>query len=63
MNEPRILVFGCGGIGGYVSGMLTKGGADVTVVDIWPEHVICTSTALNSQNHCDSDAPLCCQLP
>ena len=37
--EPRILVFGCGGIGGYVSGMLTKGGADVTVVDMWPEHV------------------------
>ena len=39
MSEPRSLVFGCGGIGGYVSGMLTKGGADVTVVDIWPEHV------------------------
>ena len=41
MTEPRILVFGCGGIGGYVSGMLTKSGADVTIVDIWPEHVTC----------------------
>ena len=31
---PRILVCGCGGIGGYVGGMLTRGGADITIVDI-----------------------------
>lgn len=41
----RIIVFGCGGIGGYVGGMLTNAGEDVTMVDIWPEHVEAMKTS------------------
>eukprot|EP01052_Picozoa_sp_SAG31_P038081 SAG31_NODE_5021_length_2799_cov_1.728519_2_plen_273_part_00 len=36
----RIVIIGCGAIGSYVGGMLTKAGsAEVVLVDIWPEHV------------------------
>jgi ketopantoate reductase len=38
---PRVLGIGCGGIGGYVGGMLSRAGnAEVALVDIWPEHMI-----------------------
>lgn len=35
----RIVVVGCGAIGGYVGGHLARGGEDVTLIDPWPEHV------------------------
>jgi 2-dehydropantoate 2-reductase len=35
----RIVIVGAGAIGGYVGGHMTRGGADVTLIDPWPEHV------------------------
>lgn len=35
----RIAIVGAGAIGGYVGGLLTRGGFDVTLIDPWPEHV------------------------
>lgn len=35
----RIVVIGAGAVGGYVGGHLTASGADVTLIDAWPEHV------------------------
>lgn len=35
----RIAVVGAGAIGGYLGGMLSRAGYDVTLVDQWPEHV------------------------
>jgi 2-dehydropantoate 2-reductase len=35
----HIAVFGAGSVGAYVGGMLTRSGAEVTLVDAWPEHV------------------------
>ncbi len=36
---PRIAVVGAGGVGGYVAGHMARTGADVTIIDQWPEHV------------------------
>lgn len=38
-NNKKIAVFGCGALGGYVGGYLTRAGHDVTMIDPWPEHV------------------------
>jgi 2-dehydropantoate 2-reductase len=35
----RIVVVGCGAVGGYIGGHLAHAGLDVTLVDPWPEHV------------------------
>ncbi|MET0852311.1 MAG: 2-dehydropantoate 2-reductase N-terminal domain-containing protein, partial [Candidatus Rokuibacteriota bacterium] len=35
----RIGIFGAGAIGSVVGGMLARAGADVTLIDQWPEHV------------------------
>jgi 2-dehydropantoate 2-reductase len=35
----RIGVFGAGAVGGFVGGLLTKAGRDVTLIDQWPLHV------------------------
>ena len=36
---PRIAVVGAGAVGGYVGGHLARLGADVTLIDPWPEHI------------------------
>ncbi len=38
-EKKRIAVFGAGGIGGVVGGMLSKAGHDLTLIDTWHEHV------------------------
>ena len=38
-EKKRIAVFGAGGIGGVVGGMLSKDGHDVTLIDTWHEHI------------------------
>ena len=35
----RIAVMGCGALGGYVGGYLTRDGLDITMIDPWPDHV------------------------
>ena len=42
MNDfarPRVVVVGAGAMGSLFGGLLTEGGLDVTLVDIWQEHV------------------------
>lgn len=38
-ENKRIGIFGCGALGGYVGGYLTRTGHDVTMIDPWAEHV------------------------
>jgi 2-dehydropantoate 2-reductase len=38
MNK-RIAVVGAGALGGYVGGYLAHHGEDVTLIDMWPEHI------------------------
>ncbi len=38
-DHPRVTVIGAGAIGGLFGGLLAEGGLDVTLVDLWPEHV------------------------
>lgn len=38
-KNKKIAVFGCGALGGYVGGYLTRAGHDVTMIDPWLEHV------------------------
>lgn len=40
MSSPRLLVAGCGAIGGITSAYLSRAGADVTVVDGWFRNVL-----------------------
>lgn len=35
----HIAIFGAGSVGGYVGGMMSAAGQDVTLVDAWPDHV------------------------
>jgi 2-dehydropantoate 2-reductase len=35
----KIAIFGAGAVGGYVGGYMTRAGHDVTLIDMWPEHV------------------------
>ena len=37
--SKRIAVVGAGALGGYVGGWLAHSGQDVTLIDMWPEHV------------------------
>jgi len=37
--SKRIAIIGCGALGGYAGGYLTRDGFDVTMIDPWPEHV------------------------
>jgi 2-dehydropantoate 2-reductase len=39
MAEPRIVVVGCGAIGGTILANLARAGRDVTGIDFWPEHI------------------------
>lgn len=38
-KNRKIAIFGCGALGGYVGGYLTRAGHDVTMIDPWDEHV------------------------
>jgi 2-dehydropantoate 2-reductase len=44
--SKRIAIMGCGALGGYVGGYLTKAGLDVTMIDPWAEHVKAMREAL-----------------
>lgn len=35
----RVAVVGAGAVGGYAGGHMARAGADVTLIDPWPEHV------------------------
>src|SRR5258708_4310032 len=35
----RIAVVGAGALGGYAGGYFARNGADVTLIDPWPEHI------------------------
>src|SRR5687767_6907254 len=37
--QKRIAVVGAGALGGYVGGYLAHHGHDVTLIDMWPEHI------------------------
>ena len=37
--SKKIAIVGTGALGGHVGGYLTRDGHDVTVIDLWPEHV------------------------
>ena len=37
--SKRIAIIGAGALGGYVGGTLAHHGLDVTLIDMWPEHV------------------------
>lgn len=37
--SKRIAMVGCGAVGAYTAGYMAKNGADVTLIDGWPEHV------------------------
>jgi len=37
--SKRIAMVGSGAVGGYVAGNMVRKGADVTLIDAWPEHV------------------------
>ena len=39
MTNKRIAVVGAGALGGYVGGYLAHNGNDVTLIDMWPEHI------------------------
>lgn len=39
VDNKRIAIFGCGALGGYVGGYLTRASHDVTMIDPWAEHV------------------------
>ena len=39
LARPRVVVVGAGAMGSLFGGLLTEGGLDVTLVDIWREHV------------------------
>lgn len=38
-QQPRIAVFGAGAVGSLIAGYLARGGADITLVDPWFQHV------------------------
>ena len=38
-EHPKIVIVGAGAMGSLFGGLLAEGGADVTLVDVWREHV------------------------
>ncbi|MGI9425933.1 MAG: ketopantoate reductase family protein [Hyphomicrobiaceae bacterium] len=38
-DNPKVIIVGAGAMGGLFGGLLAEGGLDVTLVDVWPEHV------------------------
>jgi 2-dehydropantoate 2-reductase len=38
-EQPKVVVVGAGAMGGLFGGLLAEGGLDVTLVDIWQEHI------------------------
>ncbi len=38
-DQPTLAVIGAGAMGSLFGGLLAEGGLDVTLVDVWPEHV------------------------
>ena len=38
-DKPRVVVLGAGAMGGLFGGLLKEGGLEVTLVDVWSEHV------------------------
>lgn len=38
-ERPQVVIVGGGAMGGLFGGLLTEGGLDVTLIDIWKEHV------------------------
>jgi 2-dehydropantoate 2-reductase len=38
-DNPKVVVVGAGAMGGLFGGLLAEGGLDVTLVDVWPEHI------------------------
>ena len=38
-DNPKIAIVGAGALGGYVGGYLARDGHDVTLIDMWPDHV------------------------
>ena len=39
LDNPVVVVAGAGAIGGMFGGLLAEGGLDVTLVDVWQEHI------------------------
>lgn len=39
LDEPAVVVVGAGAMGSLFGGLLAQGGLDVTLVDVWAEHV------------------------
>ena len=39
MSDKRIVIMGAGAAGSYLGAYMTKEGYDVTLVDMWGEHV------------------------
>ena len=35
----KIAIMGCGALGSYAAAYLAREGEDVTIIDMWPEHV------------------------
>ena len=38
-DNPKVVIVGGGAMGSLFGGLLAEGGLDVTLVDVWPEHV------------------------
>jgi 2-dehydropantoate 2-reductase len=45
LDHPRVVIVGAGAMGGLFGGLLAEGGLDVTLVDVWRDHV----QAINAQ--------------
>src|SRR5215475_684483 len=43
-EKPRVVVIGAGAMGGLFGGLLAEGGLDVTLLDVWAEHVAAIRT-------------------
>jgi 2-dehydropantoate 2-reductase len=39
LEKPKVVVVGAGAMGALFGGLLAEGGLEVTLVDLWPEHI------------------------